>query len=422
MSEQENFDDVTDIPGAEAEDFSSKEAKKSLSPSAKAAIGIGGVFIAFAAAIVVQDSQITNQASDVNIKPSVETTPGGAVQAQSKNYQTLLEQTNAEKAEEALREGRTFIPTPERILEPINDLELGRKVVETPTPVVPPAPEPVAQEEPEVAVVVTPPPAPAPAPAPQAARSVESQENPYASAILSQMSALSSTNTARSLNVVTVTGAQAATVTAEAAQSTTTEAADVETAATAAASIMIPAGEVLYAETWTSSNSDLPGAPVMVEITSAGEFKGARLIGSFEVNEATDSLVVQFDTMTLPNSGGTYSISAYALDGYSAEAALRSDRDARWLERYGPTLAGGFLASYAQAMATTAQTVTTVADEAVVSSDAPTEEQALYAGLSSVAQMIGQDLMAQAPSGPLITLRDGWPLAVLFTSSVTAGE
>ena len=426
MSDKENPEEGVEIPETEPGDFGSQKARASLSPAARFGLVIGGVFVLIGGAVYYSGQEIADPASAIDgSRADLDSTPGGRIQSESPRYQQLLEESNSQNSERAQREGRTFIPTPEEILRPIDDLEAGERIVEPEEPEAPeaaqdPAPQPEPDPEPRVVSAPAPPPAPAPRQAPRPPRAPgggEGEENPFKDAIIGQMSSIETGVGRSGLAVQTVTTADADVAT----ESRSTRAIEgTESAAGAEEEILIPAGEIIYAETRTSTNSDLAGSPVLVEVTS-GEFRGARLIGGFTVNEASDKMVIEFTKMTMPD-GTPHDVSAYAVDGFTAEAAVASDVERRYLQRYGPLLAAAFITSYAEGMSEPEQTLTAVGDETAIIQEPRTETQSLYAGLGAAADAIGSDLQANAPTGPKIILRDGWPLAVMFTDSMTDGQ
>jgi len=425
MSDKDMKDEGVEIPEAEAADFGSQRVKKSMSPAVKFGIVIGGVFAIIGGSMIMSSNEISEVQSTVSSAGGdLDDTPGGVIQSESPRYQEILEASNDEAAEEALRTGKTFIPTPERILQPIDDLEAGDRIEDVEPPVVveeavvPPAPEKpaprVAQTPP------TPPAAPVRPSAPQTSNGEET-ENRYTAAMIGQMGALSRNNISAGLTSVQVGSGETLSY-AERVAEAEAEAAAVQEETTAAEEVetLIAAGDIIYAETLTSTNSDIPGSPVLVELTT-GEYRGARLIGAFTVNQTSDSMVIQFSTMTLAD-GTTVGVNAYAVDGMTAEAAVASDVERRYLKRYGPILASAFITSYADARSQTDQTLASVGDETVIIEGSRDTEQSLYAGLSAAAGAIGADLEAYAPRGPKVTLRDGWPIAVMFTDTVVAGN
>ncbi|MCA9774255.1 MAG: DotG/IcmE/VirB10 family protein, partial [Myxococcales bacterium] len=178
---------------------------------------------------------------------------------------------------------------------------------------------------------------------------------------------------------------------------------------------IIPAGTILYGETLTSSSSDLPG-PVLVQVTT-GPYKGSRLVGRFSTAESVDRMVVQFSAMTLPD-GTSAPVTAFAVDGVSAETAVASDVNRRYLQRYAPILAAAFITGYSASAAQPSQQVVELGDGSSVITGATTEEQNLYAGLAAAGEAIGADLIQNAPKGPEVILRSGWPVGIMFVEPV----
>ena len=431
MSDKENFEETVEIPESAPEDFGSKSVKKGMSPALKFGVVIAGVFVVLGGSLVLGSKENADPTSSIDVNADLDATPGGEIQSESPRFQSLLEEANAEAAQSALEEKRTFIPTPERVLEPIDDLVAGtvEDEPEDDDPIVEPDPEPetpIVKPTPVVTVPPAPVVQPAPVantqPAPTAPTTTEQQENPYTQSMIAQMGSMASLAAVNNSLQVRSTGREEEGLTGEAAAPEEGGTSQVVTdlMMDEAQDILIPAGQIIYAETVTSTNSDASGSPVLVELTT-GEYRGSRLIGGFTVNDTSDGMVVEFSTMTLPD-GTSVGISAYAVDGLTAETTVASDVDPRYLKRYGALLASSFITSFASAKADTEETITSIGDEIVVVDAATDAEQALYAGLSAAASAIGSDIASTAPSGPLVTLRDNWPLAILFMDPVTASN
>lgn len=428
MTNQNNMNDAVDIPESAPEDFGSQATKKGLSPAVKFGVVIVLVFAVIGASLFLGGNQAVDPTSSIKVNADLDATPGGQIQSDSPQFQALLEQANDEAASAAIKEGRTFIPTPENILRPIDDLQAG--VVTTdpaPEPETEPEPVPVAVEpEAPSRPVITAPPAPAPAPRPQPAATSapvtqeEEQENPYTNAMVAQMGVLARTsNQFSDLKVQAIVREETAAPVAEtSANNDATQAGQAGMAS--ADDVLIAAGDIIYAETITSTNSDASGSPVLVELTT-GQYRGARMIGKFAVNDVSNSLIVEFTSMTLPD-GSSADVSAYAVDGMTAETSVASDVDRRYFARYGAILASSFITSFADAKSDAGQTLTSIGDEVAIVEGARDAEQSLYAGLSAAANAIGSDIVKNAPKGPKVTLRDGWPLAILFMEPVVVGN
>ena len=433
MSQQDTSETVN-IPDAGSGGFANQEIGRSRSLGPKFLLFSGFIIVVLAGLVFYSNSQTVSLPSSISTDANLDSTPGGENQSNSPEFQEVLKQANIQNAQEAQNAGLTFIPTPENLLQPIDDLEPGTRIEEPePKPeVVVAKPVPTPAREPAPAVVpptpVTPPAVERPANAP-GGNNGDGEENPYIAAIIGQMSSISGPPPSAAINISStgttrVAGEQGPGTAGQAGQGVANaNAVSVASAASADVvreTVIIPAGELIYAETLTSTNSDLAGSPVLVELTT-GEYRGSRLIGTFTVNEASDRMVIQFSSLTTPD-GESYGVSAFAVDGVSAEVAVASGKDRRYLQRYAPILAAAFITSYAVAQAAPEQTLTTVGDETAVVEKQRTERQSLYAGLGAATAAIGADLVANAPKGPKIILRDGWPLAVLFTASVVASD
>lgn len=321
---------------------------------------------------------------------NIDSTPGGDRQAESPRYQETLEDANDQRADEADQAGQSSVPTLEQVPQP---------VAPPPSPS-PPPPAPLV----ETREVVVPPPNPSPAPAAPAPAPAQAAPSTQAAAMLAQMTALMAAwKPPQSEAVVLATEAQA-----PAAPAGTP-------GAEAPPAILIPAGQILYAQTITASDSDSPG-PVLVEVVD-GEFKGARLIGAFQVNDATDRLILQFTQMTLPD-GKSLAVNAYAVDPVTAQTSVVSDVDRRWLERYGPLIAASFVTGFSEAVATAGSTVTVLTDSVTTTEGEPSTTESLFAGVARAGEAIANNIAASAPKGPLVMLESGYPVGLLFIAPV----
>lgn len=420
MSNTNIPDDQVDVPEGPAQDFAESRAKKGMSPGLKLGILVGGVFAILGTSFVLSTSS-TEDPSVVRGAPDLDATPSGALQAENQLFRDLLEQANDERAQDALQRGETFIPVPEGQLEPIIRSDVGDAGD--------------AQDEQAPAADrtarVTPPPAPpeprlieqrsVPAPAPVTPRgslqttAPQQETNPYLQGMIQQMgSVTASMGRGTAMFIVD----EPPLPRAERATTGTTDVSDAAQGASddaAPADPVIAAGAILYGETLTSSSSDLPG-PVLVEVTT-GSFRGARLVGSFSTADAVDRMVVEFSTMTLPD-GTSLGVNAFAVDGVSAETAVASDVNRRYVERYAPILAAAFITGYADSASRPDQQLIELGQGSSVVTGATTAEQNVYAGLAAAGEVIGADLVQNAPTGPEVILRSGWPIGIMFAEPV----
>ena len=435
-------DQNVNIPESGTGDFASSEVRSRAGMGSKILLFLGFIMVVIIGLVFFSANQTIDPPSSVNVDTNLDSTPGGQNQAVSGQYQEILKGVNTKGADQAETEGRTFITTPEQILEDFDPLEVDTRIEDetkvAQQPAVPSPPEkPAPQVPPQPVAQAAQPPVAQPANAPS--NNIGGEENPYVAAMIGQMSAISRPPPNSAIAIASTgvgrpdagagAGAGVGGIQTVPGVSGVSGIPGVAGAGVAGAdvpledefeTVIIPAGEIVYAETLISTNSDLAGSPVLVELTT-GEYRGSRLIGSFSVNESSNKMVLEFSTMTTPDRD-TYEIEAFGVDGKTAEVALASGINRRYLPRYGPILAAAFLTSYALGLAAPEQTLTTVGDETAVVQKRRTERQSIYAGLGAATAAITADLARSAPRGPKILLRDGWPLGILFVSSVVKSD
>lgn len=349
-------------------------------------------------------------------------TPGGDAQANNQRYKEILEQANDQRSQRAAELGITFIPTPETVMQPIIEVQAPDEVVveapkeAAPAPTVvsriaPPPPPPVVRR--------TEAPRPAPAqdvrPNPQGGGNGQNEgENPYISRILSD--AAQNRGGLGMLAVAGLADEQGGSGTrVENPNGTVSHyPAGTQPPAPTAEAILLP-GDILYAETLTSVDSD-SNTPVIAQVTT-GEFKGARLVGSFQTDRNSNRLVVSFETMTVPD-GKTYDVAGFAVDGKTAESAVRSSVDHRLMKRYAPIFAANFVSAFAQTLSRPATERIVDGGETFVTQGQGTAEEARMAGYGAAASAIAGDIGSMAPKGAKISLRSGFPIAIMITEQV----
>lgn len=443
---QNTQDDVVDIPAGDMgdDDIASSRRTGGMSRPLKFSLMAGAAIIALSVGMAYQTTTAPVAESQVVRPPALDTTPGGETQVTNERFRNSMLQANDERAAMASDLGVTFIPTPENVLTPIAPVNetvivvpdagadtpaetapvvVAQRTIAPPPPVRRPVAEPVAREPVRAPVQQT------ASAAAQANATGEKEENPYAQNIQSQMSAVSKVFQMPTSTLVQGTGTakdiMAAQTAADAAKGGTAVAnggAAMDPSMVASTSdgssgsgggdIILRPGDILYAETINAVNSDAVSG-VLAEITT-GEYKGARLVGAFEVPTGADGLVVSFSAMTLEN-GDTIAMNGIAVDGRTAETAVASDIDRRYVKRYGPVFGATFLSAFAAAAAAPRQTVT--AEGAVVTDQFSTDAAALQGASAAMGQIAG-DLAMSAPKGPKISLRSRAPLAILIMEPV----
>lgn len=186
---------------------------------------------------------------------------------------------------------------------------------------------------------------------------------------------------------------------------------------------LIKTGDVIFAVLDTSVNSDQPG-PILATVVS-GRFKGAKLIGSFNLPSNADKMVISFNTMSVPGAPKTTSISAYAIDPNTARTAISSKVNHHYLLRYGSLFASSFLEGFGNAFQSANTTVTIGGtgggDNITVQNGIGRSalENAVI-GLATVGKSWGQVAQQQFSTPPTVEVFSGTGLGILFTQDVTS--
>ena len=175
------------------------------------------------------------------------------------------------------------------------------------------------------------------------------------------------------------------------------------------------AGDINMAVVLNGSDTDTPG-PIVAKLLR-GPLKGARLIGTFAPNRETTAMIVTFSRVILPD-GTNIDASAYAIDAATASLPVKSDYSGRYLQRYGPKLAGAFLKGLGTALGNTGSSVALTGNAAIVTSREQTTKEAIYSGVGEVGEQLSDEISDLGPQGPIVTLKPGKLIGVLFMENV----
>ncbi|MGQ3888117.1 type IVB secretion system protein DotG/IcmE [Legionella sp. CNM-1927-20] len=184
---------------------------------------------------------------------------------------------------------------------------------------------------------------------------------------------------------------------------------------------LIKTGDILFAVLDTSVNSDEPG-PILATVVS-GRFKGAKLIGSFNLPSNADKMVISFNTMSVPGASKSTPISAYAIDINTARTALSSRTDHHYLLRYGSLFASSFIEGLGNAFQS-ADTQVTIGgtgggDNITIQNGIGRSvlENAVI-GLATVGRNWGQFAQQQFSTPTTVYVYAGTGIGVLFTQDL----
>lgn len=347
--------------------------------------------------------------SRISRGPNVDGTPAGQQQADSQRYQQSLDSVNQAGAENADESGTSFLATPDEPLRNVDDIrDVTKEPLPRQRPVAPANEQPVQRIEnftPDRRRPLTP--------------DDYSDINTLAGAMAGQAASLTSQWSPKgSVNTIVLNQTLY-----KSPEQRKAEAEEARQAALSGAggivdgqNMLIAAGQTVFARTVNASDSDTPG-PVVAEIFQKGPLYRTRLLGSFQQNKNTNALIVEFNRLVMQD-GTEVPISAYAVDGAKGSIAVKSGVDRRWLERYGPRLAGAFISGLGQTMSRPSQEIV-VGNNTTTIVDRQTElKDALYAGAGRVGEQLASEIEDMAPSGPLVKLGNGYTIGILFMQGV----
>ena len=358
--------------------------------------------------------------------PGINSTPGGARQAESEHYRQTLMDANSINADAAAESGSSYISIPEALPERIDQSR----------------PAPASGPASAAATVLSPDPVAAansiptgigrnflPEDGRHPANSdrmltegaTNSGEYPgidsHTEAMIRQMAAIT-----RSLVIGTPEGVvlvrEGDTVRGEAMAAPDSGALENEAGPEGSGRVRsggdvipIPAGTVLYGETLTTLTSDLP-SPVVVEV-SEGPLAGSRLVGSFSVADTAGGLEVRFGRLSRRN-GVEVGIDAIAIDGFDSRALISGEVDSRLIERFGPGVLASLVSGFAESASRPKVELAGIGDSIVAATGKSTARESFIAGIGRAAEQVAAGLSARTPSAPEIILPAGHPVGILF--------
>jgi type IV secretory pathway VirB10-like protein len=186
-----------------------------------------------------------------------------------------------------------------------------------------------------------------------------------------------------------------------------------DSAAQNKAPYLLSAGTVLYATLDMEANSDVPG-PLRATI-QGGRYNGAHVLGTFSVSN--EYLVMRFNQMVLP-SGQHFGIDAVAIDPQRRLIGLADKVNKHYLQRFGALLGAAFLQGYGDAvLASREVTRSSEYSEEVISTIDTTKDQAL-AALSRVGDELANIVRPMASRPPTVIKYADTGMGLLFLNPV----
>ncbi len=433
-----NDDDFDNFDDNSFEDFNSENSLKDVwqnNPLIKIFAVIGGIILVIAAIMIFsgdkddKESRISNAPDDREIL-------GGEI---SQNYADVLEEVNEQRLDRAVQTGTSTIPM---LINP-EEQELLTEVEETPPyeEFDPLATFRSAMEEPKATIIeeepvliapqnLAPVQQPVAMPSPEAIQALAQAMATDVSGILGnhnptnpKIQQVTSKDYFKNLAAAELSAQQGTMVDTDgdgipdtplnnSTSSNITYSAD--DSGEVVQTILVPAGDINYAQLLTEANSDVPG-PILAQLVS-GPLAGARLLGQFSLRD--EYLVLSFNSIII--DGINQPISAVAIDPSTTLPGVASDVDRRYWTRVFLPAAAKFLEGVGSAIAQDSETTVTVSGDTVVEETKALDfEQEIGRGVEEGFSEIAEFMDNEADSTKiLVRVARGTALGILFTEPV----
>ena len=180
-----------------------------------------------------------------------------------------------------------------------------------------------------------------------------------------------------------------------------------------AGKILIPAGRGVFAHPVLAVNSDA-SSPVVMQADS-GPIAGDRMIGSFA--RENKRLIIHINTVI--HDGQSIGTDGVVIAPDTMEAAVASNVDEHYLERFILPAAAAFVEGLGQAIATTSNTVAVLSPlGGATTSTHLNLNQQLGVAAGTAAGQVANVLNQEAPKGPTISLDANVAVGVMFLTPV----
>ena len=178
--------------------------------------------------------------------------------------------------------------------------------------------------------------------------------------------------------------------------------------------LKITLGSKFYATIGFAINSD-DGGPALATLHE-GPLKGAKLQGSYVLNELSKAVNITFDRMSF--KGESYNINAIAYDLESERPVLADSVNNRRLERYGGLFLSAFVAGYADTLRNTTTNVTDGGN--VISEDEAIDEEKdrITYALSEPAGILAEELRENVNRPITVYVSNGRGTGIYFLDDV----
>lgn len=377
-------------------------------PLVKIGVIFGAAALIFGTIILFSGKKEQELVSSVSKAPEMTMAPG--TEAVNPAYLDAIQEVNQRTTEEAIRQGDSAIPIP--IEPPVGRLETtpDQEAEEDPLQKWRRLQDERIQKELEQRRVIEPTALPED-------NSHNEAVNALAQALRTQMQAVLENQGTFQHQVLQISDPELLKNLAEEEQAANAKATEqASTNATVPEIVVVPAGEIAYAQIITEANSDVPG-PVLAQIVS-GPLAGSRVLGNFSVEK--DLISLQFNTVVV--DGVSYSIDAIALDPETTLPAMATEVDHRYFQRVILPTAAAFIEGAAEVIADRTTRTTVAADGNFVvaeTDDADVKEQ-IAGGIEKAGEELSEiidDMNEDIET--LVIVHAGTPMGLLFLTPMT---
>lgn len=341
------------------------------------------VVVVFAALVIFAPEKPSSSAKLVTPRP--ESVRGQAGGEGSEEYNQKLKEHDTRLANEALKSGESFVPTPVGQRKPVVVKKEDTR----------PAPPPVA-------------------PVRTAPVRTQATDNTMLKRMMDDLNTLDTKLSAVSAGegkIVYLHEFSEENPTSVPAIATT----EIAQATNLTKSVTLKPGDLLYAIMDVGVNSDVPSA-VLATVTS-GAYRNARLMGGFQRHD--ERLVLAFNRAVLP-SGETVQLEAYAVDPSTSEASVASSVNTHFFSRWGGLIASAFLEGlgsakrYSGAQSTIYGSGGDTTDQMVWNTYSVEDQAWIAAG--KVGEKAGKIFEKGFDRPPTVRLESGTPVGVLIVN------
>jgi intracellular multiplication protein IcmE len=170
-------------------------------------------------------------------------------------------------------------------------------------------------------------------------------------------------------------------------------------------------GDVLYAITNNALNSDIP-SPVLLT-TVGGKLKGSKVLGNFKLTG--ENVLLSFYKL-ITKDGVEIDIEAFGVDPDTSAAAVKSNVDTHFLQRWGSLMGASFIEGFGRAMGRKNTRVYTQGDTVVEDGTYKTMKDISFEALEKVGSRAATQVERGFDRLPTVTVKAGEHVGILILS------